>query len=55
MDGMVDLTTWNTPCCGVETRYYQAHDYPFDSGKECTKCGKRWSELQIAREQHLKK
>ena len=55
MDGMIDLTSWKTLCCNVKTKYYQAKDYPYDSGKECTKCGNRWSELQIARGEHLKK
>ena len=53
MDGMVDLTTWKTPCCNAETEHYCSKVYPYDSGKRCTKCGERWSELQIARGEHL--
>ena len=52
MDGMIDLTNWKTPCCNAKTKYYYAKDYPYDSGKECIKCGRQWSELQIARGEH---
>ena len=55
MDGMIDLTEWKTPCCSVWPKDYREEDYPYDSGKKCPKCGKRWSELQIAREEHLRK
>lgn len=54
MDGMFDITKWKTPCCNAKTKPYRATNYPYDSGKECTKCGRRWSELQIARGEHLK-
>ena len=53
MDGMYDTTEWKTSCCNAKTKPYQAHDYPYDSGKECTKCGLTFSELQIHRGQHL--
>ena len=54
MDGMYDFTVWKTPCCNVYPIHYRAEDYPYDSGKECPKCANRWSELQIARGEHLK-
>lgn len=52
MDGMYDMTEWKTPCCNAKTKQYRANDYPYDSGKKCTKCGRQWSELQIARGEH---
>ena len=55
MDGMFDCTEWKTPCCNAKTESYQANTYPYDSGKKCTKCGKEWSELQIARGEHFKR
>ena len=54
MDGMVSDGNFKTKCCNAKPVYYYANDYPFDSGWECPKCGRRWSELQIVREQHLK-
>ena len=53
MDGMISDGNFKTVCCNAKTKGYQANDYPYDSGWECICCGKNWSELQIARGQHL--
>lgn len=54
MDGMISNGQFKTKCCNVSPIYYHATDYPYDSGWKCPKCYREWSELQIARSQHLK-
>jgi len=55
MDGMISNGDFKTKCCKVKPVYYYAKDYPYDSGWKCPKCGREWSELQIARGQHLER
>ena len=55
MDGMYSDGNFKTKCCNKKPIPYQAETYPYDSGWACPKCNRQWSELQIARNQHLKK
>jgi len=54
MDGMISDGNFKTKCCNAKPVYYYAKTYPYESGWKCPECGQEWSELQIARGQHLK-
>lgn len=42
-------------CCDKEMVSFTARSYPFESGYKCPCCGQEWSDLQMARDEHLGK